>query len=75
MNKDFIFLKILFIWQRKRKHKQGEQQAEGVAGSSLSKEPDVGLDRRAKGRHLMNWATRAPLKKGFKNTFRGIRVA
>ena len=38
-----IFLKkILFIYVTE--HKQGEWQAEGEAGSPLSKEPDVALD-------------------------------
>ena len=38
----------LFICQRERgrEHKQGEQQAEGEAGSPLSREPHVGLDPR-----------------------------
>ena len=54
----FIFLKILFIYlsergrkreRERREHKQGEWQAEGEAGSPLSKEPDVGLNHRTLG--------------------------
>jgi len=37
---DFIYL---------TEHKQRDQQAEGEAGSLLSKEPDVGLDPRTPG--------------------------
>lgn len=39
----FIFIYSL---SREREHKQGKQQAEGegVAGSPLSREPDLGLD-------------------------------
>jgi len=46
---------ILFIHlrhrhtERERKHGQGDRQREGEAGSSLSQEPDVGLDPRALG--------------------------
>lgn len=39
---------LLFVGGREREreimHQQGKQQAEGKAGSLLSKEPDVGLD-------------------------------
>ena len=43
----FFFLKILFkINKREREHEQREWQAEGEAGSPLSREPDVGLDPR-----------------------------
>ncbi|XP_064447848.1 bcl-2-like protein 13 isoform X12 [Mirounga angustirostris] len=35
--------------EREREHKQGEWQAEGEAGSPLSKEPDVGLNPRTLG--------------------------
>ena len=49
----FFFLKILFIYfrmaERERAHKQGEWQAEGEAGSPLSREPDEGLDLRTLG--------------------------
>ena len=40
----FGFFVCLFVFVREREHKQGEQQAEGEAGSPLRKEPDVGLD-------------------------------
>jgi len=44
----FKFFKKDFICQRgrerQRAHRQGERQAEGEAGSLLSREPDVGLD-------------------------------
>ena len=39
-----LFLKIFFICERESMHKQGDQQAEGKAGSPLSKETDAGLD-------------------------------
>ena len=39
------FFKTLF-WQREKKHKQGEQQGEGEAGSSESREPNKGLNPR-----------------------------
>ena len=44
----FCFVFKDFIWQRKRKHKQGEHQGEreGEGGSPLSREPDAGLDPR-----------------------------
>ena len=38
-----IFLKILFIHLSERAQAE-EEQAEGEAGSLLSKQPDVGLD-------------------------------
>ena len=44
--KDFI---DLFVTERERAHKQGEWQAEGEAGSLLSREPDEGLDLRTLG--------------------------
>jgi len=37
---------------RESKHKQGEQQVEGEAGSLLGGEPDVGLYRRTLGSQL-----------------------
>lgn len=37
---------------RERVHKQGEQQAEGKAGSPLSRVPDVGLGSRIPGPEL-----------------------
>ena len=47
-----LFLTILFIYLRERKkkskHKQGEA-GEGEADSSLSREPDTGLDPRTPG--------------------------
>ena len=47
----FAFLKILFIWQKERDHKQGEQQAEGEeeAYSLFSRELDMGLYPRTQG--------------------------
>ena len=47
-SKDFIYL-----FDREREHKQGEQQAEGEAGCTLSREPNVGLHRRT-------WGSRRP---------------
>lgn len=47
-SQSLFFFKILFICQRERAQ-QWERQAEGEAGSLLSKEPDVGLDPRTAG--------------------------
>ena len=44
--KDFI---DLFVTERERARKQGKWQAEGEAGSPLSREPDEGLDLRTLG--------------------------
>jgi len=44
-----IFFLRFYLFVRERAHKQGEQQAEGEAGSPLSKEPDVGLNPRNPG--------------------------
>lgn len=35
---------MLFTYQRTREHRQWERQTEGEVGSSLSKEPNTGLD-------------------------------
>ena len=43
-----FFLKY-FIYLTEREHKQGQQQAEGEAGSPLSREPNMGLDPRTLG--------------------------
>lgn len=50
----FFFLSIYLLDReretvRKRGHKQGEWQAEGAAGSPLSREPSVGLNPRSQG--------------------------
>ena len=42
----FLFFKDLFIYLTEKRHNQGEQQAEGEAGSPLSKELSVGLHPR-----------------------------
>ena len=46
-----LFLKIiyLFIYQRQWAQAEWQAEAEGEAGSLLSKEPDVGLDPRTLG--------------------------
>ena len=41
-----IIIFLRFIYLTEREYKQGEQQAEGEAGSPPSKEPDAGLDPR-----------------------------
>jgi len=45
----FFFKDFIYLSERWREHKQGEQRAEGEAGSPPSKEPDVGLDPRTLG--------------------------
>jgi len=37
------------VREREQEYKQGERQAEGEAGSPLSKKPDAGLDPRILG--------------------------
>ena len=45
--KDLLFfLKILFIYKRERHKQGGGAEAEGEAGSPLSREPNLGLDPR-----------------------------
>ena len=46
-----LLKKGIYIFDRERKHKQGEQQAEGEgeAGSPLNREPDMGLNPRTPG--------------------------
>ena len=39
----FFFFKILFIYLKKREHKQGEKQTEGEAGSLWSRKADLAL--------------------------------
>ena len=46
-----FFFTYLFEMEEEREHKQGEKQAEGEAGSPLSREPDAGLDPRTVGSH------------------------
>jgi len=48
-----VLLQIFYLFicqgEREREHRQGEWQAEGEAGSLLSKDPDAGLDPRTLG--------------------------
>ena len=44
-----FFYDFIYVFVRERVHKQGEWQAEGEAGSPLSREPDVGLNPRMPG--------------------------
>ena len=46
----FVFFKILFIHERNTE-REAETQAEGEAGSPLTKEPNAGLDPRTPGSH------------------------
>ena len=65
----YLFLKILFIWERERQGDRAGAGWEAEANSLLSREPNVGLWSQdpeimtwAEGRCLNNWATRVPLK-------------
>ena len=57
----FFFLHFyLLIWERKHKQGGGVEE-EGEADSPLSREPmPQGLNTRAQGQGLTNWATKAP---------------
>ena len=48
LEKQISFSKNIYLFERERVHKQGEQQAEGEgeAGSQMSREPDVGFHLR-----------------------------